>query len=74
MNAGPAIKAIADEKGMRAVDICNATGISDSYISMLLSGKIADPKLDRIYVISRALDVSIDYIVQVAKSLENNAD
>ncbi len=71
MNAGLAIKTIAEEKGMRAVDICTATGLSDAYISMLLNGKINDPKLDRVYLISQALGVSIDYIVQVANEFED---
>ncbi len=71
MNVGMAVHKIAESKGMRAADICNATGIADSYMSMLMRGQIKDPKLGRIYAIANALGVTVDEIVRVAEEYED---
>ena len=71
MNVGMAVRRIAEGKGMRAADICNATGIADSYMSMLMRGQIKDPKLGRIYAIANALGVTVDEIVKVAEEYKD---
>ncbi len=44
-------------RGMRAVDLCERTGVPKGAISYYLAGK-SQPKSDRLYQISKALDVS----------------
>lgn len=46
-----------DARGMRPVDLCNATGIPKGAVSYYLAGK-SEPKADRLYIIAKALDVS----------------
>lgn len=74
MNVGLAVKQIADSKGMRRVDVCNATGIADSYMSMLFRGQIKDPRLGRVYAIARALDVTVDELVAIADTFEDQPE
>lgn len=51
------MKAAMDRKGLRAIDLCNTTGIPKSALHYYLSGR-SEPKSDRIYIIAKALDVS----------------
>ena len=51
------LKAAMDRKGMRAIDLCNQTGIPKSAMHYYLSGR-SEPKSDRLYVIAKVLDVS----------------
>ena len=44
-------------KGMKQTDICNITGIPKSAMSQYIKGSF-EPKQDRIYLLSQALDVS----------------
>ena len=44
-------------RGMRAVDLVEATGVPKSAISFYLAGK-SQPKADRLYIIAQALDIS----------------
>ena len=44
-------------RGMRAVDLVEATGIPKGTISYYLSGK-TEPKADRLYIIAQALDIN----------------
>lgn len=44
-------------RGMRAADLVERTGIPKGTISYYLSGK-TEPKADRLYIISQALDIN----------------
>lgn len=44
-------------RGMKAVELCEKSGVPKSAISYYLAGK-SQPKADRLYIISTALDVS----------------
>ena len=44
-------------RGMKQADLCNITGIPKSAISQYIKGSF-EPKQDRIYLLSQALDVS----------------
>lgn len=59
---------------MRAVDLVEATGVPKSAISFYLAGK-SKPKADRLYLISRALDVSeawlLGYDVPMVRTAES---
>ena len=58
-------------RGMRAADLVEKTGIPKGTISYYLSGK-TEPKSDRIYLISRALNISeawlLGYDVPMART------
>lgn len=60
-------------RGMKAVDLCEKTGIPKSAVSYYLSGK-SEPKSDRIYLISKALNISeawlLGYDVPMARTEE----
>ena len=66
MNIGTACKLIAKEKRISAAEISRNTGIRESYLSMLFSGKIDDPAVKRIYLIAHELGMTVDEIVTYA--------
>lgn len=49
-------------RDMKAVDICEKTGIPKSSMSMYLAGKV-EPKSDRLYKIAKCLDVSESWLL-----------
>lgn len=51
------LKKAMDARNMKAVDLCERTGIPKGAVSYYLSGK-STPKADRLYLICKALDVS----------------
>lgn len=51
------LKKAMDARNMKAVDLCEKTGIPKGAVSYYLSGK-STPKADRLYLICKALDVS----------------
>ena len=67
------IQRAMDIRNMKAVDICEKTGIPKSSMSMYLSGKV-EPKSDRLYKIAKCLDVSeawlLGYDVDMTRSVE----
>lgn len=60
-----------DMRNMKAVDLCQKTGIPKGAVSYYLSGK-SEPKADRLYIICKALDVAeawlLGYDVPIEKS------
>lgn len=44
-------------RGMKSVELCERSGVPKSAVSYYLAGK-SKPKADRLYIISKALDVS----------------
>lgn len=67
------LKIAMDRSDMKAVDLCEKTGIPKSAVSYYMAGK-SEPKSDRLYVIAKALDVSeawlLGYDVDMARSVE----
>ena len=61
------------ERGLRAVDLCERTGIPKGAISYYLSGK-SQPKADRLYEISKALDVSEAWLLGYDVPMERTAE
>lgn len=51
------LKEAMEIRGLRAVDLIDRTGIPKVTLSYYMSGK-TEPKADRIYTLSKALDVS----------------
>lgn len=56
-------------RGMKQTDLCNATGIPKSAMSQYIKGSF-EPKQDRIYLLSQALDVSEAWLMGYDVSME----
>lgn len=56
------IQTAMDARNVKAVDICEKTGIPKSSMSMYLSGKV-EPKSDRLYKIAQCLDVAESWLL-----------
>lgn len=67
------LKKVMDAHNMKAVDLCEKTGIPKGQVSYYLNGKSV-PKADRLYVLAKALDVSeawlMGYDVPMARTQE----
>jgi transcriptional regulator with XRE-family HTH domain len=67
------LKKAMDAHNMKAVELCEKTGIPKGAVSYYLSGKSV-PKADRLYLICKVLDVSeawlLGYDVPMARSQE----
>lgn len=74
MQIGTALSQVIAARGIRKADISRRTGLSDSYLSQLLSGKIKDPSARAVYLICRTLGVSVDGILQLADDIGNEID
>lgn len=59
MGIGRAVRARLIELDMRPVDLAHEAHLSESYVSMLLNGKIPDPKLSKAAEVAEALDMSM---------------
>lgn len=60
-------------RGMKAVDLCENTGIPKGAISYYLSGK-SQPKADRVHLISKALDVSEAWLMGFDVPMQRTAE
>ncbi len=49
-----------EKKRVKQSHIVKATGLSDAYVSMLVNGKIADPKFTTAEMVIHALGMSLD--------------
>ena len=63
------IKEALDIKGLKQADLCRLTGIPKSAISQYISGAF-EPKQDRIYLLSKALNVSEAWLMGLDVSME----
>lgn len=67
------LKKVMDSHNMKAVELCEKTGIPKGAVSYYLNGKSV-PKADRLYVLAKALDVSeawlMGYDVPMARTQE----
>ena len=55
-----ALRLVMDERGIRQIDIANATGLSKSYINIVLSGYIKSVPFDRARRMIDALGMTIE--------------
>lgn len=55
-----AVRHLFNESGMSQADLCRRGGFSRAYVSMLLSGKVDNPKFDRACQIADALGVTLE--------------
>ena len=56
------IKELMQSKDMSIYRLSKETGISDSLLGKILSGKVKDPRISTVKQIAKALDVKIDEI------------
>lgn len=70
MTFAEALRVAMKQKKLKQVDICRATGLSDAYVSMLVSGKIDDPKWSKAELVIQALGLTLDEFSQL-KSKES---
>lgn len=54
-----AVRYLFNMSGMTQADLCRRGGFSRAYVSMLLSGKVDNPKFDRACQIADALGVTL---------------
>lgn len=57
------LKEIMNLKHISIYQLSKETGISDSLLGKILSGKVKNPRIDTVKRIAKALDVSIDDVV-----------
>ena len=74
MQIGTALSQVIAARGVRKADISRRTGLSDSYLSQLLNGKIKDPSARAVYLICRTLGVSVDGVLQLADDIGDELD
>ena len=60
-------------RGMKAVDLCEKTGIPKGAISYYLAGK-SQPKADRVYLLGKALEVSEAWLMGFDVPRERTAE
>ena len=57
------IKDLMKEKNMSLYRLSKETGISDSLLGKILNGKVENPRIQTVKQIAKALNVTIDEIV-----------
>lgn len=57
------IKDLMKEKNMSMYRLSKETGISDSLLGKILNGKVENPRIQTVKQIAKALNVTIDEIV-----------
>ncbi len=60
-----------DSNGIKAIELCEKTGVPKSAISYYLAGK-SEPKSDRLYIIAKALDVSEAWLLGYNVDMERD--
>jgi transcriptional regulator with XRE-family HTH domain len=59
MDYAHAVRHLFEKCGMSQAELCRRGGFSRAYVSMLLSGKVTNPKWDRACEIADALGVTL---------------
>ena len=67
------LKAAMNSKGIKAIELCEKTGIPSSAMSYYLNGRM-EPKSDRLYIIAKALDVSEAWLLGYSVAQERTPD
>lgn len=68
MQLARALNEYIAELGMRQVDVCRKSGLSDAHVSQLFSGKIRDPKVSVVRKVTQAMGISVDDLLDRAES------
>lgn len=70
MTFAEALRQAMKERGIKQVHIVKATGLSDAYVSMLVNGKVEDPKFGTAELVIDALGMSLDEFSELRRSDE----
>ena len=70
MTFAEALRLAMQKRGIKQVHIVKATGLSDSYVSMLVNGKVEDPKFSTAELVIKALGMSLDEFSELRRSDE----
>lgn len=68
MTFADALRRAMAERGIKQRDIVRATGFSDAYVSMLVNGKVEDPKFSTAEAVIHAIGMSLDEFSALRKS------
>lgn len=68
MTFAEALRKAMQERGIKQVHIVRATGLSDAYVSMLVNGKVDDPKFSTAESVIHALGMSLDEFSELRRS------
>lgn len=63
------LKKLLQIRGKRPIDLANESGLNKAIISSYLSGKFI-PKQDKLYLISRTLNVNPLYLMGISEELD----
>lgn len=53
-----------DARGWSAADLANRAGVSRQYVHGILIGETTNPRIDKIYLIARALGTTLDELAR----------
>ncbi len=62
---GQALAEVMDAKGMNQVELSQRSGIYQSYVSRVLSGKVEDPSFKKALAMARAVGVPMSEIIAI---------
>lgn len=68
MTFAEALRKAMKERGIKQVHIVKATGLSDAYVSMLVNGRVEDPKFSTAESVIHALGMSLDEFSELKAS------
>lgn len=68
MTYGQVLDRLIEERNISKAELARRIGKSRSYISQLINGKVSEPSLSLAFAIADALDVDVNYFVELMKS------
>ncbi len=66
MNISKALQYFCNLKDINQADISHRTGLSKPHVNQIYHGVVKNPKFQSVYLICKALDISIDEFVSIA--------
>ena len=70
MTFAEALRLAMRERDIKQVHIVKVTGLSDAYVSMLVNGKVEDPRFSTAELVIKALGMSLDEFSELRRSDE----
>lgn len=74
MTFAEALRVAMRIKGLKQVHLVKATGFSDAYVSMLVNGKIEDPKFSTAETVISALGMTLDEFSAIKRSTNGQGE
>ena len=70
---GERLRAVRIERGINAVEIAKAVGISKSAMSQIESGNVI-PSMQTLFAVCQLLDISADYLLGLSDNPDSHKD